>query len=379
MKGALPYLISGLIAVLGLSACGGNNAAPPSASTRASTAAASSGASPRPQTSGSAAASAATSAKPGSSGAASVAPAPPDTIVASYSELTAINLPVWYAADEGIFKKHGLNVDLRLIESSLGVGALLSDEVKFAAMGGSETLAAAVNGADLKVLATLSPYYPYKLEVNSSIKTAQDLKGKKIGISRIGSSSDSATRAALSKLSLNPDKDVTFIQIGSLSARTAALLSGSLDAGVDALPDTLNLEAHGFHPLFDLAAAKLPAVNNTLVARGGWVEENKDTVQKYVDSVVESIARAKADKSTAIQLMRKYLKERAGNDQALSETFDFYANSEWQIPPKTTPDLFQDSLTLLAKKTSKAKGFDINKVIDNSFAENAAAKFGGTS
>jgi NitT/TauT family transport system substrate-binding protein len=371
-----------LAASLLLAACG-SSAAPspapsqapagsaPAASAPASAAPAA-GASSKPAGSAKPAASAKASAVP------TIEPAPAGTMLASYSELTPINLPLWIAIDEGIFKKNGLTVEGRYIESSLGVGALLSDEVKFAAMGGSEALAAAVNGADLKVLATLSPYYPYRLEVKDSIKTAADLKGKKLGISRFGSSSDSATRAALKKLGLEPT-DVEFVQVGSLAARTAALLSGQLDGGVDGLPDWITLEQHGFHPLLDLAAAKLPAVNNTLVARAGWIQANKDTTQKYVDSIVEGIARAKADEPLSLRETKKYLKDRASDDQALRESYNLTIKEIMQIPPVTTPEMFHDALTQMAEKTAKAKGYDINKLIDNSFVNDAQRRGVGKS
>jgi ABC-type nitrate/sulfonate/bicarbonate transport system substrate-binding protein len=167
---------------------------------------------------------------------------------------------------------------------------------------------------------------------------------------------------------------VELVQVGSLAARTAALMSGALDGAVDSLPDTVKLEAHGFHPLLDLAAEHLPAVNNTLVARRGWVEENKDTTQKYVDTIVEGIARAEHDKALSIELMKKYLKDRGSDDQALDETYDFDVNELWRIPPVTTPNLFQDSVTELAKKNAKAKTYDLNKLIDNSFVNDAAGR-----
>ena len=218
----------------------------------------------------------------------------------------------------------------------------------------------------------LSPVYPYKLEVVSSIKTPQDLKGKKLGISRIGSSSDSATRAALRRFGLDADKDVQLVQVGSLATRMAALTSGALDGAVAALPDTVDMEKDGkLHPLLDLAAEKLPAVNNTLVARRAYANANKDTTQKYVDSVVEGMARIKKDKPLMIELVKKYLKDRSGSDQALDETFNFYANSVFRIPPITTAEMFKDSMDQLADKNPRAKGFDINKLIDNSFVENA--------
>lgn len=316
-----------------------------------------------------------TAAPPASMGAAAtIAPAAPGTIVTSYSEISPNDIPLWVALDGGAFKQNGLDVDARLVESSLGIGALLSGEVKFAAMGGSETLAAAVGGADLSVLAAIAGVYAYKLEVSPAIKSAQDLKGKKLGISRIGSSSDLGTRAALKKLGLEPDKDVQLVQIGSLAARVAALLSGALDGAVSGLPDNLELEAHGFHPLLDLAQEHLPNVNNTLVARKAWVATNKPTAQRFVDSLVEGIARTKNDKAFALAVMKKYFKERGSDEHALEVTYDFSANEVFHIPPLTTLEQFQDSINELSKSEPKAKAFDVKPLIDNTFVESAAAR-----
>lgn len=386
MKWSWSIVLGGTSALL-LASCG-SAAAPASPPSAAAPSAVSSAAAPvssaNPASSASAklaasaGANAEASAKPASSAAASIAPAAPGTMLASYSELTPINAPLWLAADKGLFDKQGLKIDLRLVESSLGVGALLSDEVKFAAMGGSESLAAAVNGADLVVLATLSPVYPYKFEVSKDIKTATDLKGKKVGISRIGSSSDSATHAALKKLGVNPD-DVNIVQVGSLSARMAALFNGNLDAAVAALPDTLKLEDQGFHPLLDLAAAKLPAVNNTLVARRGWLSANKDVAQKYVNALVEGIVLGRKDKASSIEMIQKYLKGRGGDKRALDDTYDFYFKQVFRVPPVTTSELFRDSIDQLTKKEPKASTFDVNKIIDNSFAEAASKRPGMSS
>lgn len=303
-----------------------------------------------------------------------LSPLAPTSVVVSYSELSPVNLSLWIAEETGIFQKNGLSVDARYLASSLGVSALLAGEEQFAAMGGSETVAAILSGADLEVLACFSPVYPYKLEVAASIKTAEDLKGKKVGVSRFGSSSDSATRAALRQLQLDPDGDVTFVQVGSLADRTAALLNGSLDAAVDGLPDTLALEAQGLHPLVDLAAQRLPAVNNVLVARRAWVTTHQSTTQAYVDSIVEGLARAKRDEPLSIQLMQKYLQERASDSAAMAATYDYDVGEVMQIPPVTRPEQFHDAITQLAESNPAAREFDASAIIDNSFVENAVAR-----
>ncbi|HLY66403.1 MAG TPA: hypothetical protein VKU60_12785 [Chloroflexota bacterium] len=105
----------------------------------------------------------AASAKP----AASIAPAQPGQLLVACSEVVASHAPLWAAKDSGLFQQNGLNVDFRLIESSLSIGALLSAQVQVAEVGGSEALAAAVEGGDLRVLGIEAPRYAFKLEVAS--------------------------------------------------------------------------------------------------------------------------------------------------------------------------------------------------------------------
>jgi NitT/TauT family transport system substrate-binding protein len=283
-------------------------------------------------------------------------------------------MALWIADDHGYFAQHRLSVETRYLESSLGVSALLAGETQFASMGGSETLAAVLNGADLEVLASFSPVYPYKLEVNSSINSSQDLQGKKLGVSRFGSSSDTATRAALHELGL-ADTDVTLVQVGSLADRTAALLNGNLDGALTGLPDTMILEDHGFHVLLDLAAKQLPAVNNVLVARKSWVNAHREVTQAYVDSLVEGIARAKADKPLSISLINKYLQDRAGNAAQASAAYDYDIGEVLRVPPMITPEQFHDALAqLTAADPAKVGDFEITSIVDDSFVENAAAR-----
>ena len=367
-----------LTLALVLTACGGTAA--PAASPSAPVASSPAG-NAKPAASGSAqpaaSASAAGSAKPAASAsvsakpaAASIAPAKPGQLLAAYSEIVTSNLPMWAAKEAGIYQKHGLDVDLRLIESSLVVGALLSSQVQIGGVGGSETLAAAVEGGDLKILATTTPVYPYKLEVAKDIQSPQDLKGKKIGISRIGSSSDVATRAGLRKIGLEPDKDVTIVQVGSLQARTAALISGAIQGAVATPPDTITLENQGFHALVDLASLDLPASNNGIVVQGAWLNAHREEAQKFIDSYVESIARVKKDQTLAIDVMKKYLK----NDdmKLLQPTYEYWVGKTMPVLPYPKTEQFVDSVAVVAEKNPRAKTFDLNKLLDDSFMKSAA-------
>jgi ABC-type nitrate/sulfonate/bicarbonate transport system substrate-binding protein len=363
-----------LMALL-LGACGGAaapispSAAP--ASARAGTPAkpaASAAASLEAKPAGSAAAA---SGKPAASGAAaSIAPAKPGQIITAYAEVVAANSPVQGAIEGGYFQKHGLDVDTRLIESSLAVGALLAGQVPIALVGGSETFAAAIQGGDLRDLGTLSPKYPYKFEVPASIQTPADLKGKKIGISRFGSSSDIATRVGLKKVGIDPDKDVSLVQVGSTAARTAAILSGALDGGLEGVPDYLQLEDKGFHALFDMAALDLPANIVGIVVNGQWLQSHRTEMQAYIDATVETIAREKKDKAFAEGVIGKYLK--LGDKRQLDATYDYTILKVMPAIPYATPEQFKDTVDQVAQRDPRAATFDLTKLIDDSFLKSAA-------
>ncbi|HVA25880.1 MAG TPA: ABC transporter substrate-binding protein [Chloroflexota bacterium] len=361
-----------------LAACGGaaapaGSVAPPASPSAAisSASAASSGAAAKPA----AAASGSTAAKPAGSAAAkpaiSIAPAaagPGTPLVMSYSEIVGVHVTEWGAKDAGIFDKNGLNVEIRLIESSLGVSALLSGQVQIASMGGSEMLAADVNGADLVAYATMSPVYPYKFEATAAIKTPADLKGKKIGISRFGSSSDVATRAWLKTVGINPS-DVKFVQIGSLAARTAALKSGALDGAMASATSAPALESTGLHPLVDLAAEKIPAVNDCIVAQRTWAAANHGELQKFIDSVMQAKVKEKADKAFTLGVFKKYLK--VNDPKELQANYDYYLGQVIPDAPYPATSGFKDAIEALATKNPKAAGFDASKVVDPSFVKSA--------
>src|SRR5207237_4333025 len=133
----------------------------------------------------------------------------------SYSNLIADNLPEWMAFESGTFKQNGLDVTLDNIVSSTGIPALLSGQVQIGHLGGSETLSAAVAGGDLVIISITGPVYPFVFMAPAAISNTDQLKGKKIGVSNVGSSSDIATRVMLKKVGLDSEKDVSIFAVGT--------------------------------------------------------------------------------------------------------------------------------------------------------------------
>ena len=350
-----------------LASCGGSAAPTPSSAAPAA------GAKPAASAQ-TAAASGAASAKPAGSAAAgaSAAAAEATKLTVSWSALIPAVLPVWMADEAGIWKANGLNVDLQYIESSKGIPALVSGQVQIADIGGPETLAAVAGGADLVTIGGNSPVWPFILQVPASIKTIDDIKGKKIGVSNFGSASDIATRVALKHANLDPDKDVVILAVGSASNRIAAMEGGAIQGGLSYPPESLRLEKEGFHTLIDLAKEKLPGNTASTVVPRNYLNANKAVVQKYEDSMVQSIARIKKDKAMSVQVLKKYFK--SDDTAAMEAAYEFFATQVFPTLPYPTPEQYTDAKASLGAKNDAVKNFDVNKMLDRSFVDSAAQR-----
>jgi NitT/TauT family transport system substrate-binding protein len=315
---------------------------------------------------------AAPSATGAASGAAPAATPKPSTISikVSFSNIIGDELPLWATKEAGLFDQSFIDTgELLNIASAQGVPALIANQVQVAQVGGSEVMAANAGGADLVVVAQLAGVYPFVLEVKAEIKTVADLKGKKVGVSNPGSSSDIATRAALKKMGLDPDRDVTIVAVGSTSQRTAALLAGAIDAGVAQPPDSIALEEKGFHVIYDLASQKLPSANTSVVVTRKFMTENRAVVQRYVDSLVLGIKKMKGDRDFGIAVLKKYFK--STDDRAMAATYDFYAQLVTARQPFPKPEMFADAQAILGATNASVKSYDVTKMLDTSFVQSA--------
>ena len=298
-------------------------------------------------------------------------------VVAAYSNISADDWIPWYAFEKGIFKENGLEVDLQSINGGAQTSAaLLAGGIQIGQFGGAEALSANAGGADLVLVANLAPVYPYKLYAAKGITSIAGLKGKKVGVSNAGGSSDIATRAALKAAGLDPDKDVTIVAVGSHANRTAALLAGSIDAGVDDPPEDIELVKAGLNVLVDLASQKLPAANTGVIMQRTYLNANKDTVQAYVDSLTIARAKMKADKQGAMDVLKKYFK--LEDPAALSGAYDFFMNEVTTAYLFPDPAQFKDAVSILGAGNPNIAKVDISKMLDRTFMQSAQdRKLGG--
>src|SRR5438034_6814914 len=156
---------------------------------------------------------------------------------AGYASLSGNMTPFWAAREAGLFKKHGLDIDLIAFPSGTeGMAAMIAGEIEFLAIAGSTTASAAIGGADVLSMALINDRLLTSLVVGPAIQKPEDLKGKSIGISRFGTSIDTAARIAIQHYGLEPIKDVSLVQVGAVSSAVAALRGGRIHAAILSYP-----------------------------------------------------------------------------------------------------------------------------------------------
>ena len=312
---------------------------------------------------------AATSAAPAAATSAATAQPSRAKLVVSYSNVLADFFPAYVAKEAGIFDQNFLDVDLQLIASTTGLPALLAGQTQIAHIGGSEALTATAGGGDVVVVANTGPVWPYQLYAGPDIKTAADLKGKKVAIAGVGGTFDIGIRTMLPKLGLVPDVDVTVLSTGSTANATAALLSGGVAATLSSPPDTLKLEAAGFHSVAKMADLNLTTAATTIVVTRAYLAANRLVVQRYVDSIVQGIARARADKAGTIAALKKYLK--SDDDRAMQAAYDWYVGTVLRDPPTPTIAQLAGIQDVVSKFNDKVKTVDLTKLVDDSLVKSA--------
>jgi NitT/TauT family transport system substrate-binding protein len=294
-------------------------------------------------------------------GAASSSSGTGGTLKVSFSEVVADELPLWIAQDSGIFKQHGLTVDLTSLSSSDGFPALLSGQTQLASIGASELVSGAASGASVSYIATLTPVFPYELYAKVP---GNQLKGKKIGITSTSGSLYIATLAALKQLGLTP-ADVQLVTLGSVTNVNNALVSGSIDAALSHPPGSAKIEAAGFHGVLDLATQKIPTSNVGIAVMKSYASSHRAQVQNFMSALLEGIAKEKNDKAYAIAELKTHLK--VTDAKALDETYSYYADEVLPNVPTPTVAQLATSQTVLSESRPAVKKLDLSKLVDTSF------------
>ena len=284
-----------------------------------------------------------------------------------YASITGNRIPLWASQDMEFFARHGLATEIIFIaSSSQGMPALLAGEIPIFS-GSPETAAmAAAAGADLVIIASSEPTQ-YKLIVQPGIKSVADLKGKRVGIDRIGGASYYATRRMLEKLGLKPD-DVEYMQVtGGGNQRVAAFRSGILSAIVSTV-ERFERSGIPYRALADALEMGISIIGNAYITTRAFRDQNRDTVQRFMTALVEGTQWARNPKNrTAVrQLIGRRL--RTDDPAVLDLNYRMYVEPIAQYPYTAIEDL-RSNLADLAEANPRVRTLNLAAFVDNSIIQ----------
>ena|SRR3989338_9093974 len=292
----------------------------------------------------------------------SIASAQATRLKTSYSAITANNSPLWIAKEKGFFSKHYLDVQVVLIESgTTTIQALLAGETQIAQVGGPVILSSALAGADMVYIAGLENRLAQSLIAQREIKSPDQLKGKRLAISRFGSVSDLGARLILQRLGLIPEKDVTILQVGGTSTRLAAMATRNVDAAVLTPEFHLLAKKAGFVTLADPISVRIDFPQNGIGTSRSFLKSQPQIVIQYLRAIVEAIHFFKTNRDEALRIMGKYLK--IDDRETLDEIYKLYREILQPLPLPSTEGM-QTVLTWMGQRDPRVKESKAEQFID---------------
>jgi NitT/TauT family transport system substrate-binding protein len=261
----------------------------------------------------------------------------------------------------GLFRKNGVDLEVVYVNSgSLLNQALIAGTFDVAFSQGSEAMLAKLRGADMRIAAVVANRFNHVYLAAPAITSIKQLKGKKVAVSRFGSGSHFQSSLALKEGGLDPDRDVTILQIGNSGARMAAILSGTVDGTIMAADFVPRAKKEGFNILADLAETKIEYPFLSLNMMGQYIDRNPKMVKALIKSMSESIRALQTDQTGAKIAIKAALKTED------AETIEYaLARSVRVLDPRPfpTPAGIQTVLDELSKEP-KAKSSKFDDFVD---------------
>ena len=288
-------------------------------------------------------------------------------VAASYPGIAGYNIPFWVALDGGEFKKAGLAVDPVMISGgSKSMQALLSGGLDFAHVSGGVSVQANLSGADVTILATAANSMSAGVIAAKDVKTFHDLRGKKIGIASFGGNNDIGLRFAFKKNGINPDKEVTFLQMGGERNRLTALERGAIAATIMSPPGLFVAEAQGYNRFGDLNAMGMRYPELSIVGRKRDLKERRDLVRRYLRAYLESVRVMKGNRDLTVRVIEKYI--HVGSKAEALKTYDYFVKSISDTL-RTEREGITEFLATLETKMPGVSKRNPNEFIDESVLE----------
>ena len=282
----------------------------------------------------------------------------------NWTAVTGAQSGMHIAQQEGLFKKNGLDVELiHIPSSSRGIQAILANEIAFSFMDGNNEVQADLKGANIALVAGATNRMVFSLMARPEIKKISDLRGKKIGITRIGSSTHTSALFALGSAGLKP-ADYQILPLMEVPNIFTALVAGQIDAGVVSPPTNSRARKAGFNELMNLAKEGPEYVSVAVGTSRSYIKANEDIVRRVVRAYAEGVQAFRANKAAALKMIQNQLKVKDADIQ--EDTYNQF-REYLEIPPYVSRKGMEAVIADVAETMPTAKSAKPDDFIDMRF------------
>jgi NitT/TauT family transport system substrate-binding protein len=281
---------------------------------------------------------------------------------ANYAAFSGAFAPLWIAAERNLFAKHGLNVDLRYIAPATATQALISKNLDIINPGG-EIVEAGLNGEPVVYIAGILNRAVMSIYAKPEIRSLADLKGKVLGVTVPGATTDFAARLLLQKANLVPGKDVKLLYLKGMIEILAGITQGNAVAGIFTSPTTLKAEHAGLKELVNVTQQNIPMIHAALASTRDYVKNRRDNARRFLQAYLEGIKVAKTEPDYSKQIIGKYTK--TSNSEDLDNSYQTFLPAWERLPvvPDAAVQTMLDFATHPGAKAGKPQAFIDNSIL----------------
>ena len=290
-----------------------------------------------------------------------------EKFVIAWSAVSALNSPFWVMNDADLLKQEGLDMELVYIASSPTVArATLAGDIVLSGANSQVIVDAGLNGADLVAMGAITNVVAFYVMAAPEIKTVNDLKGKVVGVTRFGASTDFGMRMLLSKYGLEPSKEVPMIQIGGMPELAAALSKKTVFAAPMSQPMVYLAQQAGMQMIANLAKEEIPFMHIGLTTSKKWIREHRPQAKAFIRAYGRAIYFMHTRREETRKIFAKYTKI---NDPGMLDGSIQYGYDFMEKVPLVKTAAFQGTLDQIAKTNPKAKQAKPEQFFDNSLVQ----------
>ena len=288
------------------------------------------------------------------------------------SSIGATNGSIWAAEEKGLFRKHGVDVEVIFIGGGGArvVSSLLAGDINFSVGGGEGSIRSQMRGAETVIASSTLTKGLQRILAKPEIKTYQDLKGRKIGITQFGSAAHLVLALMLKKWNMRPDQ-VQTLQVGSSPALLASLDKGGIDAAVLTLPTFFLAEDKGYRVVGDPMTMDIYYLQNTLESTRSFLRKNRDQALKFMKGYIEGIAYFKKNKKESLDIMGRKLRIQSSQERDvryLEMSYNLMTAAYSDVPYPSLRAV-QSIVDKIAEEDPKVKEREVRSFVDDTLVK----------